>query len=365
MSFVFISVIMKSSTKIVIAIIVIICLGFIIIPRWDKGSETPEENSAITPESNKLEVLAVIAQSKKLNNDLRITGSLTANESVELKSEVSGVVRSILFKEGQKVIKGQLLVELNDEEFKAELEKLQYTKKLNEDIEYRQKQLLAKEAISTEEYEMSLTTLQTSIAEIKINQVQIEKHKIRAPFSGTVGLREISEGSYISPSDLIATIYSIDPIKVDFSIPGRYISELNIGDQISFTVDAFDESFEGAIYAIEPQIDPETRSIKVRAVSDNSENKLLPGQFARVNLTISTVEEAIMIPTEAIIPELNGKKVYVFANGKAASKEVTTGLRTADKIQVTTGLVDSDTVITTGILQLRPGMEVDINLQSE
>ncbi|MEM7109314.1 MAG: efflux RND transporter periplasmic adaptor subunit, partial [Bacteroidota bacterium] len=260
---------------------------------------------------------------------------------------------------------GQLLVELNDDEFRAELEKLEYAKKLNSDIEYRQKQLLAKEAISKEEYETALTILQTSIAEIKVLQVQINKHKIKAPFGGKIGLREISEGSYISPSDLIATLYNLNPIKLDFSIPGRYVSELNAGDRITFSVDAYDETFEGKIYAIEPQVDPETRSIKVRAISDNKENKLLPGQFARVTLTISTVDEAIMVPTEAVIPELDGKKVYTLKDGKVASKQITTGIRTADKIQITSGLLESDTVLTTGILQLRPGMEVNVNVESK
>lgn len=365
MSFVFIRVSMKNSTKVIIAIIILICIGFIVLPKLDLGKEKTNDDQQAPPTSDKLEVLAVVANPKKLNNDLRITGSLTANESVELKSEVSGVVEKILFKEGQEVSRGQLLVELNSDEFKAELEILEYSKKLNEDIEYRQKQLLAKEAISKEEYETALTTLQTSISEIKVKKVQIEKHKIRAPFSGTVGLREISEGSYISPTNLIATIYNIDPIKIDFSVPGRYISELNVGDNVAFSVEAFEESFVGKIYAIEPQVDPETRSIKVRAVSKNSDGKLLPGQFARVTLTISTVDEAIMIPTEAIIPELNGKKVYTLDNGKVASKQITTGIRTADKIQVTSGLVITDTVLTTGILQLRPGMEVDVNLQVE
>lgn len=357
---------MKNSTKIVIAIIAVICIGFIIWPNLELTKEGIKSPAEASPASdNLLEVMAVIASPKALNNDLRITGSLTPNESVELKSEVSGIVEKILFKEGQKVTKGQLLVELNADEFTAELQKLQYTKKLNEGIEYRQKQLLAKEAISREEYETALTTLQTSIAEINVKQVQIEKHKIRAPFSGTIGLREVSEGSYITSANLIATIYSINPIKVDFSIPGRYLSELNTGDQIQFSVDAFDESFEGEIYAIEPQVDPETRSIKVRAVSDNSMDKLLPGQFARVTLTISREASAIMIPTEAIIPELNSKKVYILKNGKVASKEITTGTRTADKIQITSGLLEGDTVLTTGILQLRPGMEVDINIQTE
>ncbi|MTI21357.1 efflux RND transporter periplasmic adaptor subunit [Fulvivirga sp. RKSG066] len=352
---------MKTSTKITIAIIVLICLGFIIIPRLNLG----EEESAPTqdePTESKLTVSAVVVKNRALDNDLKVTGSLVANESVTLRSEVSGIVDKILFKEGQKVRKGQVLVQLNDDELQAELEKLQFTQKLNEDIEYRQKQLLAKEAISKEEYETALTTLNTSRAEIKVKRVQIQQHKIKAPFDGIIGLRQISQGSYLNPSDQIATLYNISPIKVDFSIPGKYTSEVNEGDKISFTVDAYEERFNGEIYAIEPQIDPQTRSIKLRAVSDNLENKLLPGQFAKIALTISTFETALLVPTEAVIPELDGKKVFVIENGLVANRVVETGIRTADKVQVTTGLNDGDTVVTTGILQIRPGMEVGLNL---
>ncbi len=352
---------MKTSTKITIAIIVLVCLGFIIVPRLDLGSKK-ETSVKATQKNQKLEVAAVIVKNKPLDNNLNVTGSLVANESVTLRSEVSAVVDNILFKEGQQVKKGQLLVQLNDSELQAELEKLQFTKKLNEDIEYRQKQLLAKEAISKEEYETALTTLNTSIAEMNVKKVQINKHKIKAPFDGIIGLRQISEGSYINPADQIATLYNINPIKVDFSIPGKYTAEINEGDKISFTIDAYNTPFQGEIYAIEPQIDPQTRSIKLRAISQNTEGKLLPGQFAKITLTISTFDTALMIPTEAVIPELDGKKVFIIENGLVANRSVETGIRTADRVQVTKGLQDGDTVVTTGILQIRQGMDVSINL---
>lgn len=352
---------MKTSTKITIAIIVLVCLGFIFIPRIDWGNENTEETTTKQSASGPIVVNAVIATKKPLNNNLNLTGSLVANESVDLRSEVSGLVEGIFFREGQRVNKGQLLIQLKDDELQAELEKLEFSKKLNEDIEFRQKQLLAKEAISKEEYETALTSLNTSIAEINVKQVQIQKHKIVAPFTGIVGLRQISVGSYINPSDNIASLYNINPIKVDFSIPGRYTSEVNVGDKIAFTVDSYEEEFFGEIYAIEPQIDPETRSIKIRAICQNKENKLLPGQFAKITLTISTFDEAIMIPTEAVIPELNGKKVFIARNGVVESRSIETGIRTADKIQVTSGLNHGDSVITTGILQIRQGMSVGLN----
>jgi len=355
---------MKTSTKIIIVIIIVACVGFVLWPKL-KSSNTdnkkPTESSS--GESQKLTVNAVILENKQLNNDLKVTGSLNANESVTLRTEVSGLVENIYFKEGQEVKKGQLLVQLNDDDLRAQLSKLQYTRKLNQDIEKRQQQLFAREAISKEEYETALTTLQTSKADIDVTQAEIRQHQIKAPFDGTIGLRAISVGSYLNPADDIATIYSINPIKIDFSVPGKYVSEVDVGDKIEFTVDAYEnESFNGEIYAIEPKINADTRSISIRAICDNKEGKLLPGQFAKITVTISTFETALMVPTEAVIPELNGKRIFVMDNGVIGSEAIETGIRTADKVQVTKGLSPGDTVITTGILQVRTGMEVNLDL---
>ncbi len=327
------------------------------------STEAGSVNTVQTSEERNIPVNGIVARRNTLDNSLKITGSLLPNESVVLKSEVAGVVQKISFTEGQKVKKGQLLLQLDDAEVAAEIEKLEFTKKLNEDIEYRQKQLLAREAISQEEYETALTTLNTTLADIKVRQVQLQKHQIRAPFDGIIGLRSVSEGSYLNPADDIATVYNINPIKLDFSVPGKYSSEVDIGDRILFRIDAMDEDFEGSIYAIEPQIDPRTRSLRIRAKSSNPDNRLLPGQFAEIKLTLDTYEEAIMIPTEAVIPELNGKKVFVLENGSVQNRAVQTGIRTANSIQVTSGIALGDTVITTGILQVRPGMQVDLTLE--
>lgn len=347
--------------KILIAIIVLIVVGFIIYPKLDLNKED-EQPAATATASAKLPVTAVVIKQTSLDNNLRATGSLLPNESVVLNAEVSGIVESIHFKEGQQVKKGQLLVQLNDDEIRAEIEKLQYTKKLNEDIEYRQKQLLEREAISKEEYETALTTLNTTLSDIKVRQVQLDKHQIRAPFDGIIGLRSVSVGSYLTPGDDIATLYNINPIKIDFSVPGKYSAEVNAGDKVSFTSDAYNEPFTGEIYAIEPQIDPKTRSLKIRALSDNKENKLLPGQFVSIDLTLDRYESTIMIPTEAVIPELKGKKVFVYRNGVAETQPIETGIRTADQLQVISGLSPGDTLITSGMLQLRQGMEVEIQL---
>ena len=350
----------KTAKRILYTVIVLAILGIIIYPKLP--TDDPAAAVTASPQSKTLTVDAKIVSRVELKNQVSITGSILADESVVLNSEVAGKVEKIYFNEGEKVKKGDLLIKLNDEEVVAEIEKLQYTRKLNEDSEFRQKQLLDKEAISREEYETSLTTLNTTVAEIKVMQARLDKHRIRAPFDGVIGLRDVSEGSYLNPGARIADLYKIDPVKIEFSIPSKYISLVNAGDSLTFTVDAYDETFKGTIYAIEPQIDPQTRSLKVRAKASNKDAKLYPGQFARINLILETISDAMMVPTIAVIPELNGKKLYLYKNGIVNSQSVTTGIRTEEELQVITGIAPGDTVITSGILQINQGSAVNVNI---
>lgn len=349
----------KRTLYIVIAILVI---GLIAYPKLPKGDEANAAEAQAKGPSI-ITVDAIVLKKEALKNQVNSTGTLLADESVVLNAEVAGKIETLSFDEGQKVKKGALLLRLNDDETLAEIEKLQYTRQLNEDNEFRQKQLLEKEAISREEYETALTTLNTTLSEIKVLKARLEKHYIRAPFDGVVGLRDISEGGYLNPGTRVADLYKTDPIKVEFMIPSKYISLVNEGDKIIFEVDAYEEPFEGSIYAVEPQIDPQTRSIRLRAKADNTEGKLYPGQFARVTLTLETIPGALMAPTEAIIPELNGKKVFQYKNGKVHSQQITTGIRTEDVLQILSGLSEGDTVITSGLLQIGQGVPVNVKVQ--
>jgi len=354
---------MNKIFKRVLYIIIVATIIFIIAyPKIDFFNKEEVNTATTVSKSKLLTVNGLKIAPQTIDFNIKVTGTVVADESVELNSEVSAKVDQIHFKEGQYVKKGQLLVSLNADEIDAELTKLEFTKKLNEDSEERQRKLLESEAISREEYEIALTTLNTTIADINLYKVRKQKHTIRAPFDGIIGLRQISVGSYINPNEIITTIYKIDPVKIDFSVPGRYLEDVNEGDKIIFSVDAYEDSFNGEIYAIEPQIDLQSRSINLRAVSPNNENKLLPGQFAKINLILDTYDDAIMIPTQALISELGGTKVWVFENGTVTSKEVETGIRTEDRIQITSGLTEGDVVITSGLLQIRQGMEVKIQM---
>jgi membrane fusion protein, multidrug efflux system len=346
--------------KIFTGAVVVVIIFLIALPKLNlfKGSATATATQGQS--TSKLPVEAVVIRPERLDNKLVVTGSVQANESLELKSETSGKITGIYFKEGKRVKRGELLVQINDEEIHAQIEKQKYNRKLNEDNEFRQRKLLEKEAISQEEYDNALNRLSTTMADIKLLEAQLRKTKVYAPFDGIIGLRHVSEGAYISTANPIATLYSLTPAKIDFSVPGRYSTQVKTGKKIRFTIENDDTIFEGEVYAIEPQIDQSTRTLKVRALADNRSYQLLPGQFVRVELILESIDNALLIPSEALVPELTGHKVFISQNGKVKESKVTIGIRTDRNVEITSGLSVKDTLITTGILQLRPGMEVEL-----
>jgi membrane fusion protein (multidrug efflux system) len=318
-----------------------------------QGSPGPQRAAALPVE-------ALVVKPGHLDNKLIVTGSVLSNESLELKSEINGKITRIAFDEGSHVKKGDVLVRINDEEVRAQLMKEKYNQKLNQDNEFRQRKLLEKDAISQEEYDNALNRLNTTKADVQVLEAQLAKTQLQAPFDGVIGLRYISEGAYISPNTIIATLYNNSPAKIEFSIPSRYSSLVSAGKEIYFKIEGDTIPYQGKVYAIEPRIDPETRTLKLRAMADNSKGTLLPGQFVELELILGTSETALLIPTEAVVPEQSGKKVFVLANGKVKEVMIETGIRTNVSLEVLSGLHPNDTLLTTGILQLRAGMPVQI-----
>jgi membrane fusion protein (multidrug efflux system) len=348
----------KAIRTVLFIAIAIVIVGLILYPKLKPEEKGPD--LAVQQGSSVIPVEVKIIQPERIENIIRITGAILANESVALKSEISGKIEKIYFQEGQRAKKGDLLLSINNDEIVAQLERLKYTQKLSEAIEYRQRQLLEKEAISREEYEIALTTLNTTQSDIKETEARLAKHKLYAPFDGIIGLRQVSEGSYITPGDLVVNIYNINPIKIEFSVPGKYSPLVNIGDSINFTTEASENVFIGIIYAVEPRIDPRTRTLPIRAICRNDEEVLIPGQFANIDYILNVLPDALMVPSQSIIPELNSHKVFTYKNGLVNQENVNIGLRTDTEVQITQGINPGDTVITTGILQVRQGMPVDI-----
>ena len=352
---------MNKNVKTVLTVIIVLVLLFLIaLPKlsFDKADAPAASSSGQVQRGIPIEVLTVAPTD--LDNSISVTGSVLANEWVELTSELTGKISRIYFREGDKVQKGDVLVRIDDEELRAQLEKLKHTKRLYEEVESRMSQLLERDAISQEEYDIALTESRTSAADISVLEAQIAKATIRAPFTGTVGLRYVSEGSYISPSVRIANLYSIEPAKIEFSVPGRYSQVVSNGDQIRFLIEGESEVFTGEVYAIEPQIDPVTRTLLVRALSPNKERKLIPGQFVRISLTLENKQNAIMVPTMAIIPDADEHLVFLVKDGKAITQNVNIGFRGAQDVEVVDGLVPGDSVIVAGIQQVKDGAAVRV-----
>lgn len=346
--------------KVLTAAIILLALGALVYPKV-KPLFSSENNA--TPQSSRppLQVDVTIVQAQQAQDKIFTTGTVLANEEVELRSEVSGKITEIYLKEGQKVKKGELLIKVNDSELKAQLQRAQYRLNLATELERRQKKLLEKGGISQENYDATLNEVNVLKSEVALIKAQIDKTEIRAPFDGVVGLKYVSAGSYISPSTRIASLQNINPVKVDFSVPERYVSQVKEGDKISFTVQGTDQEFEGEIYAIEPKIESQTRTLQIRALSDNTEGLLVPGAFADLELILRTIDDAVMIPTISLVPELQGQKVYLYKQGKVVQQRVQTGIRTEDQVQITEGVQPGDTLLTTGFLQVQEGMPVEIN----
>ncbi len=341
--------------------IVLLIVFLLALPKlglFDQKMETPGGGSA---QNSALQVEAILLKATTFDNTLVITGSILANESLELKSEASGKLTKINFKEGARVNQGDLLAQINDEEIRAQIEKQRYMQKLNKDNEFRQRQLFKKDAISQEEYDNALNRLNTTISDIKLLEAQLQKTRVYAPFDGIIGLRYVSTGAYITPSTVIATLYNNSPAKIEFAVPSRYSAALTAGKKIRFTIEN-DTSrvFVGEVYALEPRINEETRTLKLRALADNSKGLLIPGQFAKVDLILNSNPNALLIPTQAVIPGQSGQKVFVARAGKARELAIQTGTRTNLSIEVLSGLQAGDTVITTGILQLRNDLPIQL-----
>lgn len=291
---------------------------------------------------------------------LTAIGTVRADESVEIVSEISGKISAIHFDEGGRVAKGQILLKIDDSELLAEQQRALHRVELAKRAEARQQQLLDDGVISTETHDVALGELNVLLAEFRLIEAQLLKTEIRAPFGGVIGLRWVSPGSYLSSQTRIASLHDLDPVKIDFSVPERYASLMKIGNEINFSVEGSDRGFTGTIYAIEPSVDAASRSLRMRARCPNEDGALLPGTFANVDLAVRSVVDALTVPAIAVIPELGGKKVYVYADGRAEVRPVTTGIRSDHEVQITGGLEEGDLVITSGILQLQPGLTVEL-----
>lgn len=350
--------------KHIIYTVLIIGFASLIAYRITKNTKAKEASGAKGSggaSQRAMSVSGVVINPTNFANYLTVTGSINANEEVRIISEVSGIIKGIYFSEGSNVRKGQTLVKIDDSELRAQLAQATTRQNLAAENERRARLLLQKEAISREEYDIASADFRTAKAQTQLIRAQIGKTVISAPFSGRIGLRAVSAGEYVTPSMPVANLVNINPVKITFSVPEKYSNQVRVGTSIGFTVAGSTQKFTARVYAIEPRIESATRTLQLRARADNSSGMLIPGSFASISLPLSTIENAILVPTEAIIPVQDGKKVFITDNGKAKEVMVETSTRTEKEILITSGLKAGDTVLTTGIMTLKEGSKVKVN----
>jgi membrane fusion protein (multidrug efflux system) len=305
-----------------------------------------------------LRVDAITVVPTPLAETVTSTGTLRADEGVELQAETNGKIVSINFAEGAHVRRGDLLMKLNDAELRATLQRAAYKRELAEIRERRLAKLLETKSVNQQDYDVALSEVSVQRAEVALVEAQIAKLEIRAPFDGVVGLRFVSEGAFVNATTRIATLQRLDHLKIDFSVPEKYAGRIRIGAPVAFTVAGGEHKARGEIYAFDPRIDVMTRTVLIRALCPNPDGRLLPGAFANVEVVLDEVKDAIVVPAVAVVPGLTDKNVFVVRDGKAERRSVETGLRTETVVHILSGLQPGDVVITSGLQQLRAGSPV-------
>jgi len=335
-------------------------LAALAVPKLVTSGRDGDEAVSVTRTDSPPLVEVHTVAAERLAETLVTTGAIYADERVEVVSEIAGKIERILFEEGARVPAGALLVAMDDRELTAERERAAARLELAERRAERQKQLYDDGLISDQDYDTAATEADALAAELRLIEARLTKTQIRAPFAGVVGLRRISEGAYVSPQTRVTTLIDTDPVKLEFAVPERYAADFGPGKTVEFRVAGVEGSRRAIVYAVEPSVDPATRTVPVRATSPNPGGVLLPGAFADVTLAVREVPDALTVPSIAVIPELGGKRVWVVEDGAAQPRPVETGIRTGDRVEVTSGLAAGERVIVTGLQLVRPGLEVEV-----
>ena len=343
---------MKIVKNVIITAIVIVIIGAIAYKAlWSKPAQAAGGGGLARVA---LPVNLSVAKYESFTETIPVTGSIEANESVMLKSEVSGKITGIFFDEGQYVNKGTLLIKVYDDDLQAQLSKAQANLKLAEDVEVRQRQLLDSDAVSRQEYDVTYANLQAAQADVAILTSQLSKTEITAPFDGRIGFRKVSPGEYITPGVDIALLVNDNPARIQFTVPEKYSQMLGANTVITYRMEGQSGERKATVYAVAPNIDPSTRTLQLKAFAPNPNGTLIPGAFARIDVLMQAKKNVIMIPAEAILSESAGQKVYIYRGGKVEPIMVETGTRTNNHVEIIKGIAVGDSVITTGIMQITP-----------
>jgi membrane fusion protein, multidrug efflux system len=331
----------------------IVCIILIVLSSCSAGNDKGDTNANIKP----LKVEGYKVVEEPFSNEVTTTANLMASEQVEIKAPIAGQVLAIYFKEGSSVREGQAIVRLDDRSWKAALIGIK-AQLANAQKDYlRKKELLSIDGISQEEVDKVFTNVESLKSEMNQLEVNIGLANVTAPFSGKLGMRDFSIGAFLNQGDAITTLAATNELKVDFSLAQNLETSIKVGDMVQIKVG--NDTLKAKVYAISPTINTNTRTLNVRAMlSQPSKNKILPGTYAQVIISSQKLSNALLVPTQSIVPSISEQTLYVSQNGKAKRITVTLGNRTADKVHVISGINEGDTVLTTGLLQMKDGMDL-------
>jgi membrane fusion protein (multidrug efflux system) len=338
---------MKKNTFWIALVLIILSIFFL------KVAFTKSKDKDKKKEKVQKKIEAFVVKPSLLIDEIFVSGSLQAYDEVELKNEIGGRVVRINLPEGKFVKKGTLLVKLFDEDLQANLKKLEAQLALQQDIFKRQTELYQANGISKNDYERTILEVNSIKSDIEVQKAMIRKTEVLAPFDGVIGLRNVSVGAIVTPSTLLATLRTENKLKLDFYVPEKYGAEIHAGIKIDFTIYEGNKNYSAVVLATERGIEDATRNLKVRAIVNSSSPELIPGAFATIHLRLGENKNALMIPTEAIIPQEENKTLIIARKGKAHSVSVKTGIRKSSKIEIKEGIHTGDTIITSGILFLK------------
>lgn len=324
-----------------------------------------DKKNKITPDSRKPAppppmVDVFIVKKSAVSEKLVFPGTLLAFDAAELHPEVSGRLTYLNVPEGKAVKAGTLIAKIYDGDLKAQLSKLKVQLQVAEQTARRYEELLKINGVSRQEYDLKQLEISNIKADMEIVQSNLRRTEIRAPFTGIMGLKMTSAGAFVSPSTLISTIREQDRLRIEFSVPERHMEKIRVGREAEFSVEGSDRIYRARIDATEAGVSAENRSLTVRADVVKGDRELTAGSFVEVTLSLEPDTAALMVPSQAVLPQARGKRIALVKNGAVSFANIETGIRDTSMVQVTKGISSGDTVILTGLMGLKPDASIRI-----
>lgn len=334
--------------------IVVICLLF------QACGQKPDTSKSRNNKRTSPKLTGYVIKTETYSELIEVPGSIVANEVTEIHPEVSGRIVQLHVVEGKTVGKGALLAKIYDGDLQAQLRKLQSQLAIAKSNEERAAQLLTIQGISKSDYDAALLNYNNIQADIDVIKAEILRTEVRAPFSGKLGLKNISPGAYVTPATVITTINQVSELKLDFSIPEKYIGSIVNDQLVHFTVQGSEQEYTARVYATSSNVELNSRSLTVRAKIIGTTSGLIPGAFAKIKIGFSPNNNAIFVPSQAVIPTIKGKQVIVYQEGKAIFTNVEIGARDSARVAIEKGLKVGDTIVVSGMMTIKPDSKIEI-----